>query len=96
MGSDNPASMDRAGSRVLAATGQAIGVLMLRLMMRKADPLLVGLLRVSVAALIFWLSWPFDNKKSEHPLLPDARMSMLILANGFFGLSFGVFATQGT
>ena len=76
----------------LAATGQAIGVLMLRPVMHAgADPLLVGLLRVSVAALIFWLSWPFDSKKSEHPLLPDARMSMLILANGFFGLSFGVF-----
>lgn len=76
----------------LAATGQAIGVLMLRPVMHAgADPLLVGLIRVSVAALIFWLSWPFDRKKSEHPLLPDARMSMLILANGFFGLSFGVF-----
>ena len=76
----------------LAATGQAIGVLMLRPVMHAgADPLLVGLIRVSVAALIFWLSWPFDRRKSEHPLLPDARMSMLILANGFFGLSFGVF-----
>lgn len=76
----------------LAATGQAIGVLMLRPVMHAgADPLLVGLIRVSVAAMIFWLSWPFDRKKSEHPLLPDARMSMLILANGFFGLSFGVF-----
>ena len=76
----------------LAAAGQAIGVLMLRPVMNAgADPLLVGLTRVSVAALIFWLSWPFDRRKSEHPLLPDARMSMLILANGFFGLSFGVF-----
>ncbi|MGB2486609.1 MAG: DMT family transporter [Candidatus Puniceispirillaceae bacterium] len=76
----------------LAATGQAIGVLMLRPVMHAgADPLLVGLIRVSVAALIFWLSWPFDRRKSEHPLLPDARMSMLILANGFFGLGFGVF-----
>ena len=76
----------------LAAAGQAIGVLMLRPVMNAgADPLLVGLIRVSVAALIFWLSWPFDRRKSEHPLLPDARMSMLILANGFFGLSFGVF-----
>ena len=76
----------------LAAAGQAIGVLMLRPVMHAgADPLLVGLIRVSVAALIFWLSWPFYRKKSEHPLLPDARMSMLIMANGFFGLSFGVF-----
>jgi drug/metabolite transporter (DMT)-like permease len=76
----------------LAAAGQAIGVLMLRPVMNAgADPLLVGLTRVSVAALIFWLSWPFDRRKSEHPLLPDASMSMLILANGFFGLSFGVF-----
>ena len=76
----------------LAAAGQAIGVLMLRPVMNAgADPLLVGLTRVSVAALIFWLSWPFDRRKSEHPLLPDARMSMLILSNGFFGLSFGVF-----
>lgn len=76
----------------LAATGQAIGVLMLRPVMNAGgDPLLVGLIRVSFAALIFWLSWPFDRRKSEHPLLPDARMSMLILANGFFGLSFGVF-----
>ena len=76
----------------LAAAGQAIGVLMLRPVMNAgADPLLVGLVRVSVAGLIFWLSWPFDRKKSEHPLMPDGRMSMLILANGFFGLSFGVF-----
>ena len=76
----------------LAAAGQAIGVLMLRPVMNAgADPLLVGLVRVSVAGLIFWLSWPFDRKKSEHPLVPDGKMSMLILANGFFGLSFGVF-----
>ena len=77
---------------LFAATGQAVGVLILRpVMAAGADPLLVGLIRVSIAGLLFWLSWPFDRKKSDHPLLPDLKMSYLILANGFFGLSFGVF-----
>ena len=76
----------------LAAFGQAIGVLLLRpVMSAGGDPMFVGLVRVTIAGLVFWLTWPFDRRKSEHALMPDIKLSLLILANGFFGLSFGVF-----
>ena len=77
---------------LLAALGQAVGVLLLRPVMDGgAEPLLVSLARVSIAAVFFWLSWPLDKTKHTHALLPDLKLGFWILANGFFGLSFGVF-----
>ena len=76
----------------LASFGQAVGALMLRpVMSAGGDPLMVGLVRVSIAGIIFWLTWPFDRRKTQHPLMPDMKMSLLILGNGFFGVSFGVY-----
>lgn len=75
----------------LAAFGQAAGVLFLRPVMEAGvDPFLASLIRVSIAGLVLWATFPFDPNKALRPLLPSRRLLMLILANGFFGLSFGV------
>lgn len=76
----------------LAALGQAIGVLLLRpVMISGGDPLMVSLIRVCVAALFFWLTWPFDKTKQNYQMIPSPKIWFLVIANGFFGLSFGVY-----
>lgn len=79
------------GAGILAAIGQAAGVLFLRPVMEAGmDPLMVSLVRVGVGAVIFWLSLPFDPARKQIIILPDIKTSWMIIANGFFGLSFGV------
>lgn len=80
---------------VLAALGQAAGVLFLRPVMEDgADPLMASLVRVGLAAIVFWAILPIQKLSKKPapsvPLFPDMRVNLMILANGFFGLSFGV------
>ena len=76
----------------LAALGQAIGVLLLRPVMADGgDPMMASLIRVSVAAGFFWLLWPFSRLQLDKAVYADKRLWLHILANGFFGLSFGVY-----
>lgn len=79
------------GAGVLAAIGQAAGVLFLRPAMEAGmDPLMVSLVRVAVGAMIFWAILPFDPARKQAMLIPDSKTGWMIIANGFFGLSFGV------
>jgi len=79
------------GAGILAAIGQAAGVLILRpVMSAGADPWTASLIRVLFAALCLWVIYPFDKKAHSLPILVKGRLGWLILANGFFGLSFGV------
>ena len=76
----------------LAALGQAIGVLLLRPVMADGgDPMMASLIRISVAAGFFWLLWPFSRPQLDKAVYADKRLWLHILANGFFGLSFGVY-----
>ena len=79
------------GAGLLAALGQASGVLILRPVMADgASPWLASLLRVLFAALCLWAIYPFDKKARQLPLMPSKHLSLYIIGNGFFGLSFGV------
>ena len=79
------------GAGLLAALGQASGVLILRPVMADgASPWMASLLRVLFAALCLWAVYPFDKKARQSPLLPRRDLSLYIIGNGFFGLSFGV------
>ena len=76
---------------LLAALGQASGVLILRPVMAEgASPWTVSLARVLVAAFCLWLSYPFDKQARALPVIPEKAIRIGILGNGFFGLSFGV------
>lgn len=79
------------GAGLLAALGQALGVLILRPVMAEgASPWMVSFLRVLFAAACLWLTYPFDKSARSLPLLPNKSLSLYIIGNGFFGLSFGV------
>ena len=79
------------GAGILSAIGQAAGVLILRPVMSDgADPWTASLIRVLFAALCLWVIYPFDKKAHSLPILVKGRLGWLIVANGFFGLSFGV------
>ena len=79
------------GAGLLAALGQASGVLILRPVMADgASPWMASLLRVLFAALCLWLIYPFDKKARAMPVLPPKNLAIYIIGNGFFGLSFGV------
>lgn len=79
------------GAGIIAAIGQAWGVLILRPVMAEgASPWMASFMRVSFAALCLWATYPFDNTARQLPLLPDRRLYVTIVGNGFFGLSFGV------
>ena len=52
--------------------------------------MMAGLIRVSVAALVFWLIWPFSRLQIDKAVYADKRLWLYIVANGF-GLSFGVY-----
>lgn len=78
---------------VMAAIGQAIGVLLMRPVMEGGlDPVVAGGLRTSVAMLAFWATLPIDAIRGRLPkqLLPPKHLIIPILGNGFFGLAFGV------
>jgi drug/metabolite transporter (DMT)-like permease len=75
---------------VLAATGQAAGVLLVRPVMADgADPVMAGLIRVMIAAVMFWATYPFDRTQRAKPLLPSAKTMMFVGINGLFGLGVG-------
>lgn len=76
----------------LAALGQAVGVMLLRpVMAAGGDPMLATLIRVSAAACFFWLTWPFVRPQYDLSVYKDRKLWLFIVANGFFGLSFGVY-----
>jgi drug/metabolite transporter (DMT)-like permease len=79
------------GAGMCAAFGQAIGILILRPVMEGgADPMMTTLVRVGFAAACFCLTWPFDNRLESQLVFPSIKITGLITANSFFGISFGV------
>ena len=79
------------GAGFMAALGQAVGVFLLQpAMAAGADPLVAALLRAVIAAIFFWLIFPFERSKSVPISSLSKRMWMMIALNGFFGLSFGL------
>jgi len=78
---------------LMAALGQAIGVLMMRPVMESGlDPATAGLWRVTVAMLVFWLFLPIERWQGKGParILPDRDLVPHIIGNGFFGMAFGM------
>lgn len=76
---------------LLAALGQAIGVLLVRpIMVEGADPVMASLVRVTIAAVVFWATYPFDRAQHAKPLWPSRRIMGYVWLNGFFGLGIGV------
>lgn len=76
---------------LLAATGQAAGVLLVRpVMSAGADPVMAGLVRAAIAAVLFWATLPFDRVQLQKPLLPSGRTMVYVVLNGIFGLGIGV------
>lgn len=79
------------GAGLLAALGQAAGVLILRPVMADgASPWTASLLRVMFASLCLWLTYPFDKEARRLSFRLEKRLVLSIIGNGFFGLSFGV------
>ena len=79
------------GAGMCAAFGQAIGILILRPVMEGgADPMMTTLVRVGFAAACFCLTWPFDDRPESRCAFPSIKITGLITANSFFGISFGV------
>ena len=76
----------------IAALGQAAGVLLLRPIMEAGcDPMMASFIRVSAAACFFWLVWPFSQPTITLAVYRDCKLWFFIVANSFFGLSFGVY-----
>lgn len=76
---------------LLAALGQAAGVLCLRPVMEQgADPLQASLIRVVAAGIFLWAMLLFQRKKTLIWKIPPLSVSWHVIANGFFGLSFGL------
>ena len=72
------------GAGLMAAFGQAVGVLLLRPVMEAgADPLMAGLVRCVVAGICFWVILPFEKTPSKPVKSLSRRMLWLILLNGF-------------
>ena len=80
------------GAGFIAAFGQAAGVLLLRPVMEAGgDPMMASFIRVFAAAVFFWLIWPFSRPKTGPAVYKDSKLWLFIVANSFFGLSFGVY-----
>ena len=78
------------GLGFLAAICQAFGVVFIRpVMAAGVDPVAAALARVGVAAVIFWMTLPFDPNRRNLPLLPSPGLMVLIGLNGLFGLGVG-------
>jgi drug/metabolite transporter (DMT)-like permease len=76
---------------LLAALGQAISAIIMRPVMSDGlDPVMASLIRVMIAALFFWASYPFDKAQHKKPILPDAKMLVHVFFNGLFGLGVGM------
>ena len=79
------------GAGLIAASGQAAGVLILRPVMEQGtDPLQVSLIRVLAAGIFLWTLIFFDKNKSKTWEIPPMSVSWHVIGNGFFGLSFGL------
>jgi len=79
------------GAGLLAALGQAAGVLCLRPVMEQgADPLQASLIRVVAAGIFLWAILLFEKKKTLLWKIPPLSISWHIIANGVFGLSLGL------
>tara|TARA_A100001015_G_scaffold311762_1_gene415643 strand:+ start:1176 stop:2069 length:894 start_codon:yes stop_codon:yes gene_type:complete len=79
------------GAGLLAALGQAAGVLCLRPVMEQgADPLQASLIRVVAAGISLWAILLFEEKKILLWKMPPLTVVWHVIANGFFGLSFGL------
>ena len=75
---------------LMAATGQAAGVLLVRPVMADgADPVMAGLVRVIIAAIVFWATYPFDRTQRGKPILPSGKLAGYVALNGLFGLGVG-------
>lgn len=75
---------------LLAATGQAAGVLLVRPVMADgADPVMAGLVRVMIAAVVFWATYPFDRAQRGKPIFPSGKLMAYVGLNGLFGLGVG-------
>lgn len=76
---------------LLAALGQAISSIIIRPVMADGlDPIMATLVRVMIAALFFWASYPFDKTQRHKPILPDGKILVNVFFNGLFGLGVGV------
>ena len=76
---------------LLAALGQAVSAIIIRPAMSDGlDPIMASLIRVIIAALFFWATYPFDKTQRNKPFLPDAKLIMHIFFNGLFGLGVGM------
>lgn len=78
---------------LLAALGQALGVLIMRPVMEGGlDPAVAGFYRTAVAVFVFHAVYPIEYVKGIAPqkYLPDFSLYGHILANGFFGMAFGM------
>jgi drug/metabolite transporter (DMT)-like permease len=81
------------GFGLLAALGQAIGVMLMRpVMVGDMDPAVAGLFRVMVAVVVFWMILPVQSWAGQWPkkFWPDRYLWLHILGNGFFGMAFGM------
>lgn len=73
-----------------AAVCQALGVIFIRpAMAAGVDPVAATLARAVVGAVVFWMTWPFDKRRRDKPLIPDRSLLLLIALNGLFGLGVG-------
>ncbi|MCH2563788.1 MAG: DMT family transporter, partial [SAR116 cluster bacterium] len=69
-----------------AAVCQALGVIFIRpAMAAGVDPVAATLARAVVGAVVFWMTWPFDERRRDKPLIPDRSLLLLIALNGLFG-----------
>ncbi len=78
---------------LLAALGQAIGVLLMQPVIEGGmNPVAGALLRTGVAAIAFWAAFPIEKLKGIgiKKLLPDPSLYLSILGNGFFGMALGM------
>jgi drug/metabolite transporter (DMT)-like permease len=76
---------------LLAALGQAVSAIIIRPAMSEGlDPIMASLIRVMIAAVFFWASYPFDKTQRSKPILPDGKILVNVFFNGLFGLGVGV------
>lgn len=75
---------------MMAALGQALGVLLVRPVMADGvDPVLAGMVRVLVAAFVFWASYGVDRQQWRRSLWPGRKTLLFVVMNGLFGLGVG-------
>lgn len=76
---------------LLAALGQAISAIIIRPVMSAGmDPVMASLIRVMIAALFFWATYPFDKAQRKKPILPEPKILVNVFFNGLFGLGVGM------